>query len=534
LKKLTIRISSILSIGILTLGLFTGCQKTDGGNSGKGLGGADQTSYPLKTDVVLKYWMPNSAPILNVTEKGEFPWYKEYQKRTGVSLQFVYPPLGQEWQQWNIMLASGDIPDIVEYFWYNIPGGADKAINDGYVAAINPLLDKYAPNYKKFLDDNPQYNKMLKTDSGNYIGFGETVEPGFDKQMMAVSGYMIRKDWLDELGLAVPTTIDEWYTVLKAFKEKKGAEAPFCANLDYLGKGTAAAFGAPIGYYQENGKVKSGLLDPGFKDYLTTMAKWYSEGLIDKNFASNDGKMMDYAMTSGKSGLCFGWLGAHMGKYTTTVREKDPKFELVGLPYPTLKKGDTVKFAPFGSPVSGQCASISAKSKYKELAARMLDYNYTKDGAMFNNFGVENDDYKMDNGYPKFTDKILKNPQGLTLAQTTGFYMRASSPHPGWQDHRYLEQYYPLKEQKDALPIWGKIDYMSTILPTLSFTTDESSEMSKIGNSIDTNHQEMYTKFILGKEPLSNFDKYIEQLKKIGIDRAIEIQQNALDRYNKR
>lgn len=534
-KRLIIRAIAVMTVVIFSLAMFSGCGKVGGGNGSAGLSGADQTSYPLKSDVTLKFWLYNGAPINNLTDKSQYPWYKEWQKRTGVNFKFIFPTIGQEAQQFNIMLASGELPDIIEYPFYNsFPGGPDKAINDGYVVNVNTLIDKYAPNYKKFLSNNPEYNKILKTDSGNILGFGETVEPGYVNKMLSVSGYVIRKDWLDELGLAIPTTIDEWYTVLKAFKDKKGVEAPLCISADFLGRGFSGAFGAPFGAFVDNGTVKLGYFEPGYKDFLSTLKKWYAEGLVDKNFASLDGKMIDFNMTSGKSGLAFGFIGANMGTWIKAGTAKNPKYDLVALPYPTINKGDKARFASFGQPVYDLCIAISATSKYKELAARVLDYGYSEEGHMFFNFGVENVDYKMENGYPKYTDKILKNPDNLSISQAMLLYTRANTSQPGWQDHRYLEQYYQLPQQKNALNTWCEVDYQKTTLPKLTYTPEESNEIAKITSDFNTYNGEMYLKFVLGQESLDNFDKYIERAKKIGIQKSIDIQQKALERYNKR
>jgi putative aldouronate transport system substrate-binding protein len=68
------------------------------------------------------------------------------------------------------------------------------------------------------LKAHPEYDRMIRTDNGSYYCFPMLRD---DPRLLNATGLIIRKDWLDELGLAVPTTIDEWYTVLRAFKEKR-------------------------------------------------------------------------------------------------------------------------------------------------------------------------------------------------------------------------------------------------------------------------------------------------------------------------
>lgn len=103
------------------------------------------------------------------------------------------------------------------------PGGPEKAITDKVILPLNDLIDKSAPNLKKLLQQDKELDKMIKTDNGTYYAF-PMIRPD---NGLVFRGPMIRKDWLDELNLQVPTTIDEWYTVLKAFKEKKGQQRRF-------------------------------------------------------------------------------------------------------------------------------------------------------------------------------------------------------------------------------------------------------------------------------------------------------------------
>jgi putative aldouronate transport system substrate-binding protein len=128
----------------------------------------------------------------------------------------------------------------------------------------------------------------------------------------------------------------------------------------------------------------------------------------------------------------------------------------------------------------------------------------------------------------------MKNPNKWTSAQAMSMYARSAMSGPFIQDKGYIMQYYELPQQKDALTKWEDQDFSKYQLPTITPSKEESSEMSKIMNDVNTYRDEMTIKFIMGTEPLENFDKYIEQMKKLGIERAIQINQAALERFNKR
>jgi putative aldouronate transport system substrate-binding protein len=82
--------------------------------------------------------------------------------------------------------------------------------------------------------------------------------------------------------------------------------------------------------------------------------------------------------------------------------------------------------------------------------------------------------------------------------------------------------------------IWQKNNDGAYILPPITMTADEGAEYSRIMSDIETYRKEMVLKFILGTEPLSNYDSFVNQIKSMNIDRAIELQQAALDRFNQR
>lgn len=496
--------------------------------------------YPLKVDQKLTYWAELNPNVASTTPNfDQVPFFQEWQKRTGVQLQFTQPPSNQVKEALNMLLASGDLPDMIEYAWgSDFPGGGQKAIDDGYILKLNDAIDKYAPNLKKYLKDHPEVDKQIKTDDGSYYVFpfirGDNV-------LKTYQGPIIRKDWLDELGLPVPTTIDEWYTALKAFKEKKGVAAP----LTFLGTPTTlfgldggafvGAFGVIKNFYLDNGEVKYGPMEPGYKEFLATFHKWYEEGLIDKNIATVDTKTMDSNMTSERSGASVWNSGSGIGKWTPLLKEKNEKAQLVPAPYPVLKKGDKPMFGqkdfsyvPIGS------VAISANSKNVEAAVRMLDYGYSDEGHMFFNFGTEGTSYKLDKDYPKYTDVVMNNPDKLAPAQALALYARGGYNGPFVQDKRYIEQYYRMSEQKDAIQIWSQTDAEKYRVPPITPSPDESTELATIMNDVNTLVDEMSLKIILGLVPVDSYDSYVAKMKELNIDRAIQIEKAALDRYNKR
>ncbi|MBB6735381.1 extracellular solute-binding protein [Cohnella zeiphila] len=510
---------------------------TAGASASEGTGTG---AYPIQTDKTLSYWAEMNGNIVGTKAAlDEVPFFQDWQKKTGVKLKFTSPPAGQAQQTLNIMLASGELPDMIEYDFLNgYPGGPEKAINDGYILKLNDLIDKDAPNLKKYLQEHPDIDKMIKTDQGSYYAFPFIRG---DEYLQIYQGPIIRKDWLDELGLPIPETIDDWTATLRAFKEKKGATAALTFNskprfFNDGGNGAfIGAFGVNRGFYQEDGQIKFGPAESGYKDYLKLFQQWYKEGLLDKNIATADSKAVDSNWASGQTGASIGNAGGGIGKWQPLVAAQDPKAELVAAPYPVLNKGDTPKFGQRDNPYSsGGMVAVTTKTKDPDLAVKLLDYGYSDEGRMFFNFGTEGVSYNMVDGYPKYTDLLMKNPDKLAPAQAISLYTRGSYNGPFVQDKRYAEQYFALQTQRDAIDVWKKTDQAKYALPPLTPTPEESSEFATIMNDINTLVDEMTLKIILGDESVDSFDSYVAKMKSLNLDRAIEIETAALKRYNSR
>lgn len=545
-----IKATSFLLSLMLTTSVFAGCgdQTKEAASTSTAVSTTSQASqtsttaevtYPLSTDVTLTYWSPLEWLVSpNYKTLGDTPFAKALEEKTGVKVEYLHPAAGQETDSFSIMVASGDMPDIVQTQWIDFSGGPDMAIENGIISDLTDSFQKYSPNITKYLKENPNVDKMVKSDKGAYYGYPFIRG---DEALMVFQGLVVRNDWLKELNLETPTTIDDWHTVLTAFKAKKNVDAPLswigsvAWNEIFINGPFIGAYGIGRNFYQEDGKVKFGPYEAGYKDFLATMAQWYKEGLIDKNFSSNDSKAFDASFLAGEVGATLMNVGGGLGKYIPAFKDTDPKADLQPVPNPTLKKGETPKFGQRDLPyVPAYCAAISGDCKNLEIAARWLDYGYSEEGNKLNNFGVEGVSYNMVNGYPTMTDEVLKNPKGLAIGQAWASYARGVNGGPFVQRKEYTEQYNTLPVQQEAISLWAKTDAAKYTMPAVSATADESSRYATIYNDVNTYIQEYNLKVIMGVESIDNFDKHIEKLKKLGIEEAIQIKQAALDRYNKR
>jgi putative aldouronate transport system substrate-binding protein len=492
----------------------------------------------------VKIWAAgNINTMASLKTFAEITTYKELEKITGTKAEFIHPAgLGGPdiEQNFNLMIASGNLPDVIEHSWKMALKGPDSSIEDGIILKLNDMINLHAPNFSKYLKENPTIDKQIRTDKGSIYGFPFIRG---DASLMTFHGPAFREDWLKKLNLPVPTTIDEWETVLRAFRDKdpngngKKDEIPFYLNYhlvrDPLYVNLVGAWGISGSFYHVNNKVKFGPIEPQFKEMLIKLNQWYKEGLIDKDFATMDQKLIDAKVTNHLLGSLFMNAGGGIGKFLGLM-VNDPSFSLVGAPNPTLKKGEIPAIGSADFPFSGlTVAAITTKAKNPEQIVKWLDYAYSEQGHMLFNFGKEGLSYTMVNGYPKYTDLIMKNPSGLTLNQAMGAHFRSSFSGPFVQDKRYFEQFLAYPQQRSAVTQWTKAKNDIRIPPT-TMTASENELFSKIMNDVNTYTNEMMIKFIMGAEPIDNFDKYVKTIKAFGIDTAIGFQERALERFNKR
>ncbi|MEG2584444.1 MAG: hypothetical protein RSA27_08055, partial [Oscillospiraceae bacterium] len=311
---------------------------------------------------------------------------------------------------------------------------------------------------------------------------------------------------------------------------------------DALGRGLAGAFGMQLGWYQDgNGKVKYGYTEPEYKDFITTLSRWYSMGLIDKNLATIDAKGMDAKMLNGKSGACFNWVGAGIGKYMKAGQEKDPNYKLQAVKFPVVNRGDISKFGTKDAMVYMAGYAISGKSKHKELAMKVLDYGFTEEGRTFLRYGTEGETFNVKDGKAVYTDLITKNPEGLEEDMAKLYYIRNSENIPILTSEKpcktesgqefIAEKKYDYQQQRDALETWSINQAPKYDLPKLA---PSDAEYGRLSTDIDSYVKEMNLKFITGAEPIENYDKFIAELKNRGLDKLTEMMQNSYDKYQKR
>ena len=494
-------------------------------------GSSETGSTSSDAPVKLTYWAPMSSKIKNINDFSELPYWQEIMARTNTEIEFTNVSSENKilGEQFSILQVSSELPDIVEYKWAEYVGGPQAAIDDGFIIPLNDVFEKYCPNISKFLEEHPDIAKECSTDDGTYYCFpfvrGESYE---DNPLLFSEGPIYRMDILKQLGFeSAPETPEELYEVLKAVKESGLVEIPMSIRAEHISRFFSPGFDSWDTWYVEDGVVHHGYLESTRYDYLEYVHKLYAEGLLDNDYMSVNKNGMNSMFLSGKVALAYN-PGSLIATAVTTMGDD---VEVSSAKPLSPVKGRNSKFAKMNSVFdtgSSSAAAITTSCKNVEAAAKLLDYAYGEEGHMLANFGIEGVTYTMVDGYPTYTEMVLENKDDVMAK-----YMRCTVNGAFVQDERYIEQYYSVEEQVEALKLWAQTDYGQYKMPPVTIPSEYTSEITSIINKVTTYADEMETKFITGAIELNEttFAEYQAQLKAFGLEDALKIYQQAYDNY---
>jgi ABC-type sugar transport system, periplasmic component len=484
-------------------------------------------AYPYKKDVTLDVWLPADSQIPDMNNQVV---QKQVEKLTGIKVNFITPPVGQEADAFTLMMSSGELPDIViEPERY--PGGLEAGVKDGAYLDLTDYMDKFAPNYSEWRNSDELRRKTTVTDSGKLLGF-YSIAP-YSEWMWF--GMLIKKEALEKTGLEVPTTMEEWHTFLTKAKEV-GYSEPLNYGSTYGQIFTGIINGAygvwDWTFMDADGKVQWGPAQPQAKDYLATMQQWNKEGLLNKDWATADFNQRMASAISDKT-------AAMMDSPDTmwSYWKQQNNIDFVGALNPVLNAGDKAASTYKNFKRTGRSAAITTQADDVEAAMRWLDFAYSKKGWEILNYGEYGKVHLVDEtGKPYFQldSYIYKDPDGQPVATTLVKYRMHS-----WPDIRDEHNSNPLivaegSYSGDIRKYWTENTDTSVAMPPITFTTEEASREAELGNQLSTLRGEYFAKIIKGQLPVDAYDKFLSEAKKMGLDEFLSIHQAALDRYNAR
>ncbi|MCY9659711.1 extracellular solute-binding protein [Paenibacillus chondroitinus] len=425
----------------------------------------------------------------------------------------------------NLKMSSGDIPDVVRI---DFADDFQKYAQQGaFYDLTNLINEKDTPN---ILKEVPKEVFEQAKVNGKIYGIPYQGGPGAGYRWNLV----LRKDYLESAGTQVPKTLDEYYDLLKKIKAAKPDVIPLGGYTAQIGQQKYAnnsfdhifgAFGVTPGYFTEkNGTFSNYDIDPKMKDALLYLQKMYAEGLIDKEFATIKEEQLRAKLFSGKLFSWMGWWSTpndydtqvetnelkKSGKLATDGKLPDQSFQ--PLKYLTLTDSivgsDGKAVAPAGAPF-GQMHAISAKTKDPKKVLSIIENSLSLENQMLTVWGIEGEDYKIDNGKMKLvTDLLDPKTQQDKNGNFRGVQSYLFAPGlKGWP--RYLESL-PLR-QSQALDVAINNKFQIT---DASNYLDSPTKIAKLVE-LNTMRDSVFTQIIMGADG-KKFDEFVEKWKSQG------------------
>jgi len=472
---------------------------------------------------VITWWVPNRAEEF-ARSMDRLPTFRALQDATEIALCFIHPPSGEHSQRFGSMLARGDLPDIISHdFVTDYPGGVQKALDDGVIRPLNQLIKRDAPNFSRFLAENPEVRELVTTSDGSIFCFPSLQT---DRAIRTYMGPFARGDIFEALAIQAPRTIDEWTTTLAALHESPLVDVP----LTFYGGSIRrtdifiGAFDVGWGFYRNDRTVVYGALEPGFEEFLAVMAQWFDRGFIDAGFSVNSAARYSHRSTTRTVGIYVDYVSS-MERYRTNLRKRDPEARFIPLRYPARDSGEMAEFghlAPVLVPFAS--AYVTPTSGDPERAIRLLDFFYSPEGVRVFNFGIEGVSYELVDDQPVFRETLKTAPEGFTTA-----LRRFVVAGPYRKDPAQFTQSLVLPEQRRAVELWSRTKAEDHRLPFFYPSSELSAELEGIMGRVQPYEEDMVVRFITGDVPIAYVEDFQDTLRRMGIERAIEIMQISLD-----
>lgn len=492
------------------------------------LKGSNFKGYPIEGGGKLSLWSHVLPLHKDYIDPSESPWHNWISEFSGIDIEWLRPAPGANAQQeLNLMLASDDLPDIIfANQWYN---KVEELVAEGTVISLNNYFKDYAPFCYEAIKDRPLVDKGVQTSTGDYFCF-PFISEDLPRQR-TYQGHLIREDFLKELNLKLPETIDDWDTMLKGFKTL--CEVPFSTNSGFH---LLRAFSNPFDFHhdffiKDDGSIGIYYNAEHYYDFLVLMNNWYKSGLIEPELATINSQGFLSRMAAEPVGAVYcGSLTP--GNFKDSLEARGDKMTYVGASYVIGEFNSELKYIPGTSGWETIDGVITKACKNIPLACRFLDYGYTEEGILTWNFGKEGESYKIVNGKPEYTDLVWEQAAVEGRAEAMKRYTAMTDGTPSIQLLSMYQQR-NLPEVTEYTEAWIKNSEKSLNyrFPTMTVGLEETNELSNLTTGLTTYAQEMYFAFIIGNEDLSGYDNYLKQLKALKVDRVLEIKEQQYKRF---
>ena len=513
-----------------------GCAKGDKPSGGAIGTDSKNDNFPLTKEKVTFTIM--ATRWHNQGSYEDYAFTKAYEKLTNVHIDWIEATSAEGGKLKALAFQSGDMPDAMMLIETTV---SDNDIHtyskQGVIAELTDLIDKYAPNVKELLYSREDalascVNSEGKIYSLPLIGRKESYN---EESMM-----YIRKSWMDNLGLEMPKTSQDFYDILTAFKNDdpngngKADEIPFAAS--GLGMWMWSPWGINTWYNRhymainDQGKIYFAPITDSTKNALTFYRNLYNADLLDQEIFEGNSTAAKKIIQQGNVGV-FG--GVDLETYLSQNLCEDYT------PMPFFDSGYQGEFNGKATMATKSTTGkhvflLSEKCENKELFMKWYDYLWTREGTLLRNYGPEGDGYyeMTKDGKIKILDPSIDADLSRGPSWVMGSYggdriELADKDNMTWQE----------KWNKDVVgfdnlkKVYGD-QLAEKNIGSLFFNEDEAYAIGDLGDTYSHTYW-VLSEFVTGARNIdTGWNTFVEDVVRKGINDTIAIYQAAYDRQH--
>lgn len=543
MKKLLI----ILTLSFVFVMALSGCAGGDTTGGGKVKGLSEAGEFPLVEKTATITMLSQEKADIKDILTNEFTVF--YEEKTNVHVDWELIPSSSLAEKRSLTLASGDYPEV--FFGVGITKEEEMTYGpEGVFLPLEDLIQTWGVETKKMFAEVSYIEKGITTPDGHIYTLPQVNECF---HCIYSQKHWINTSWLTTLGLDIPTTTDEYYTVLKAFKEQdpngngKADEIPLSGStngwhanpFDFISNAWLFNDGGDR-LIVEDGVVDTVVNRDEFRDALRYSNMLYNEGLLDEGAFTQDQDILRQVAENPDVELlgvaAAGWFGV----FTTLEGERNKIYDVI----PPLEGPDGVQYSAkypytYGT---GQYA-ITNKAENPALAMKWADWLYTLDAALlYIEAGREGFEWSIaDEGQLDFHGNQARWQRIDTTEygeiQNVHYYQMG----PSWRSMEYRQSWATPQDIYDpkgyevrlfqATELY--VPYApdtSMVYPPTYADADTVNEMSMLQTAVNDLTKESIARFITGDLDIeADWDKYLKDLETAGLTRYLEIKQTAYD-----
>ncbi|MBQ9985258.1 MAG: extracellular solute-binding protein [Oscillospiraceae bacterium] len=503
----------LAAVMLLTLAACTG---TSSGN-------AEVSADPLTKDDVIK---------VTIYSHASWPYNPDWvvwdyiEEAVGATLEINAIPSSDTTTKYPLMFASRDIMPDVATFDYK--PDSDKYASQGALIAYEDV-EQYMPNYlawKGSLSENEVKTVIdVRKSADGKIYYSPATGREATTGMLA---WLYRRDIFEKHGLSVPTTFDELYEVSKKLKEIYPDSYPFAMRSGMSTLGTTGSswkeYWSVGPYYDFNNDVWGyGAREDITLEMIEFYKKMVAEKLMPADFFTINVQLWQELVTTDR-GFIFPDFRTRITFFNSAARGNNPEFDLTAFAPPVANPETGVsKMLRRNDEAIGYVMCNTGDAQRIANAAKYLDWFYTDEAMELVSWGKEGETYNVENGKKVY----IVSGEGQT--KTTLYGINTHGTFLRYDPEAILTDMDAETLEVKELTEKHMLDYITPVR-FLAFNDEEQRVIDEYATACTTYTEEMLAKFILGQEPVSNFDKFQETLDELGVQEVIKAYTTAYDR----